>query len=127
MKLMRVFKAAAEQAGVEIYENTIVASIEEGREHLLHTIAGHTIKAKSLVLATNAFTSKLGFFRNVILPVHEYVAATPPLSEQQLAEIGWRMRIPFNDSRTEVFYLGLTKDNRIHIGGGSQLQLQWWG
>jgi glycine/D-amino acid oxidase-like deaminating enzyme len=55
----------------------------------------------------------------VILLVHEYVAATPPLSEQQLAEIGWRMRIPFNDSRTEVFYLGLTKDNRIHIGGGS--------
>jgi len=29
------------------------------------------------------------------------------------------MRVPFNDSRTEVFYLGLTQDNRIHIGGGS--------
>jgi len=27
--------------------------------------------------------------------------------------------VPFNDSRTEVFYLGLTEDNRIHIGGGS--------
>jgi hypothetical protein len=24
----------------------------------------------------------------------------------------------FNDSRTQVFYLGLTQDNRIHIGGG---------
>jgi gamma-glutamylputrescine oxidase len=119
MKLVHVFKAAAEQSGAEIYENTAVASIDEGREHLLHTAAGHTIKAKSLVLATNAFTSKLGFFRNAILPVHEYVAATPPLSEQQLAAIGWHMRVPFNDSRTEVFYLGVTKDNRIHIGGGS--------
>ncbi|MGB7333849.1 MAG: FAD-binding oxidoreductase, partial [Terriglobales bacterium] len=119
MKLVRVFKAAAEQAGVEVYENTTVASIDEGREHLLHTTAGHTIKAKSLVLATNAFTSKLGFFRNAILPVHEYVAVTPPLSEQQLVDIGWHKRVPFNDSRTEVFYLGLTKDNRIHIGGGS--------
>jgi gamma-glutamylputrescine oxidase len=119
MKLVHVFKAAAEQAGAEIYENTAVASIDGGREHLLHTTAGHTIKAKSLVLATNAFTSKLGFFRNSILPVYEYVAATPPLSERQLAEIGWHMRVPFNDSRTEVFYLGLTKDNRIHIGGGS--------
>jgi gamma-glutamylputrescine oxidase len=118
MKLVRVFKTAAENAGAEIYENTAVANVEEGRQHVLHTADGHAIRAKSLVLATNAFTSRLGFFRNSILPVREYVAVTPPLSEQQLAEIGWRKRVPFNDSRTEVFYLGLTEDNRIHIGGG---------
>jgi gamma-glutamylputrescine oxidase len=119
MKLVNVFKAAAENGGAEIFENTAVASIDEGREHLLHTSGGHTVKAKSLVLATNAFTSRLGFFGNSILPVHEFVGVTQPFSEQQLAEMGWRMRVPFNDSRTEVFYLGLTKDNRIHIGGGS--------
>ena len=118
MKLVHVFKAAAENAGAEIYENTTVAGIEEGQKHLLHSTGGHTIKADSLVLATNAFTSRLGFCRNSIVPVHEYVAVTPPFSEQQLAEIGWRKRVPFNDSRTEVFYLGLTQDNRIHIGGG---------
>jgi glycine/D-amino acid oxidase-like deaminating enzyme len=119
MKLVHMFKAAAENAGAEIYENTTVAGIEEGSEHLLHTNSGHTIKAKSLVLATNAFTSRLGFFRNSIVPVHEYVAVTQPFSDQQLAEIGWHKRVPFNDTRTEVFYLGLTQDNRIHIGGGS--------
>jgi gamma-glutamylputrescine oxidase len=119
MKLVHVFKAAAEGAGAEIYENTIVAQLEEGQEHVLHTTSGHTVRAKSLVLATNAFTERLGFFRNSILPVREYVAATSPLADQQLAEIGWRKRVPFNDSRTEVFYLGLTEDNRIHIGGGS--------
>lgn len=118
MKLVHVWKAAAESAGAEIYENTIVASIEEGTEHLVHTTAGLTVKAKSVVLATNAFTSRLGYFRNSIVPVHEYVAMTSPLSEQQLAEIGWQTRVPFNDSRTEVVYLGLTRDNRIHIGGG---------
>ena len=88
MKLVHVFKAAAENAGAEIYENTTVASIEEGRVNLLHTSTGHSIKAKSLVLATNAFTARLGFFRNSIVPVHEYVAVTQPFSEQQLAEIG---------------------------------------
>jgi glycine/D-amino acid oxidase-like deaminating enzyme len=119
MKLVHVFKAAAESAGAVIYENTAVASVEEGQEHLLRTTMGHTIKAKSLVLATNAFTPRLGFFRNSFVPVHEYVAVTQPFSEQQIAEIGWRKRVPFNDSRTEVFYLGLTRDNRIHIGGGS--------
>ena len=119
MKLVHVFKAAAENAGAEICENTTVASIEEGQENLLHTSTGYSIKAKSLVLATNAFTSRLGFFRNSIVPVHEYVAVTQPFSDQQMAELGWRMRVPFNDGRTEVFYLGLTQDNRIHIGGGS--------
>ncbi len=118
MKLVHVFKTAAQDAGAEIYENTPVVHIEEGPQHVLDTTDGHTIRAKSLVLATNAFTSRLGFFRNSILPVREYVAVTPPLSEQQLTEIGWRRRVPFNDSRTEVFYLGLTEDNRIHIGGG---------
>jgi gamma-glutamylputrescine oxidase len=118
MKLVQVWKAAAESAGAQIYENTAVASIEEGPQHLVHTTDGLTVKAKSLVLATNAFTSRLGYFRNSIVPVHEYVAMTPPLSEQQLAEIGWQKRVPFNDSRTEVVYLGLTRDNRIHIGGG---------
>jgi gamma-glutamylputrescine oxidase len=119
MKLVRVFKASAEAAGAEIYENTTVVNIKEGPEHILHTSSGHTVKAKSLVLATNAFTPGLGYLRNSILPVREYVAITEPLSEQQLAGIGWQKRMPFNDSRTEVHYLGLTKDNRIHIGGGS--------
>jgi gamma-glutamylputrescine oxidase len=118
IKLVQVWKAAAQSAGAEIYENTVVADIEEGPEHAVHTEGGLTIRAKSLVLATNAFTSRLGYFRNSIVPVHEYVAITPPLREQQLAEIGWKKRAPFNDSRTEVFYLGLTRDNRIHIGGG---------
>ena len=35
-----------------------MTSIEEGQEHLLHTTGGRTIRAKSLVLATNAFASR---------------------------------------------------------------------
>jgi gamma-glutamylputrescine oxidase len=119
MKLVHVLKAAAEGAGAEIYENTIVSDIREGSEHVLHTGEGFSVKATSLVLATNAFTSRLGYLRNSILPVREYVAMTQPLTEEQLAEIGWQKRVPFNDSRTEVYYFGLTKDNRVHIGGGT--------
>jgi glycine/D-amino acid oxidase-like deaminating enzyme len=119
MKLVQVWKAAAQSAGAEIYENTVVTHIEEGPQNLVHTMNGVSVKAKSLVLATNAFTSRLGYFRNSIVPVHEYVAMTPPLSDQQVAQIGWPRRAPFNDSRTEVIYLGFTRDNRIHIGGGS--------
>jgi gamma-glutamylputrescine oxidase len=119
MKLVNVFKTAAERAGASIYENTEVDGVEEGRELVLHTRGGHSVRAKSLVLASNAFTPNLGFLRNSVMPLREYVAMTRPFSEQELGEIGWRLRAPFNDSRTEVFYLGLTRDGRIHIGGGT--------
>ncbi len=119
MKLVHVFKTAAESAGAKVYENTAIEHIEEGREHVLHTAAGRTVRAKSLVLAGNVFTANFGRFRNSILPLREYVAMTRPLSLEELDAIGWRLPAPFNDSRTEVFYFGLTKDRRIHIGGGS--------
>ncbi len=119
MKLVHVFKAAAEGAGATVYEDTMIQGIEAGREHVLHTGDGFTVRAKSLVLASNAYTPRFGFFRNSILPLRETVAMTRPLSEQELTEIGWSRRLPYNDSRTEVLYLGLTRDRRIHIGGGS--------
>lgn len=119
MKLVQVFKAAAEKAGATIYENTMVSSVEPGAEHLISTNDGCAVNAKSLVLATNAFTPGLGFLRNAIVPLHEYVAVTQPFSGQELMELGWGVRVPFNDSRTQTFYLGLTQDRRIHIGGGT--------
>jgi len=118
MKLVQVLLAAAEQSGAEIYEATPVASVEEGNPLRLHTAGGPVVKARSLVLATNAYSSRLGYFRNAIVPVFNYVGMTAPLSESLLAEVGWRSRLPFSDSRTLVTYLGLTRDNRIHIGGG---------
>jgi gamma-glutamylputrescine oxidase len=118
MKLVYVLKSAAGREGVRIFENTEVQSIEEGQVHAVRTANGHTVRAKSLVLATNAYTSRLGYFRSAIVPIHNYVAITPALPDDTIARIGWRSRMPFSDSRTFVYYLGLTRDNRIHIGGG---------
>ncbi len=119
MKLVRVFKAAAENAGASIYESTPVQSIVSDREHQLRTRDGHIIRAKALVLASNAFTPAFGYFCNSILPLREYVAITRPLSAAESERIGWRSRVPFNDSKTMVYYFGTTADRRIHIGGGS--------
>src|SRR5271157_347463 len=117
-KLVGLLKAAAESVGVEIFEGTPVIHVEEGERLTLTTKNGRSVRARSAVLATNAYSSKLGYLRRAVTPVFDYVGITAPLSEARLTEIGWRRRIPFNDSRTEVFYLGLTRDNRIHIGGG---------
>ncbi len=117
-KLVGMWKAAAQSAGAEIYEGTPVVHVEEGRVHSLATTNGRAVRAKSLVIATNAYSSKLGYLRRAVTPVFDYVGITPPLDSSSVAQIGWKSRIPFNDSRTEVYYLGITRDNRIHIGGG---------
>jgi gamma-glutamylputrescine oxidase len=118
MKLVRMFKCAAERAGASIYENTVVEHIDEGQVHTLRMRDGLVVRAKSLILACNAFAPNLGYFRNSILPLREYVGMTRPLSERELGALGWHSRAPFNDSRTEVYYFGVTRDGRVHIGGG---------
>jgi gamma-glutamylputrescine oxidase len=118
MKLVGALKSLAETSGAKIFENTPVVRIEEAETLVVKTLSGHTVRAKSLVLATNAYTSRLGYFRSSIAPIHNHVGITPQLPESTLTQIGWRRRLPFSDSRTLVHYLGLTRDNRIHIGGG---------
>ena len=46
---------------------------------------GQTVRAPAAVLATNAFTTQLGFFRNAVFPAHNYMAITAPLSSEQLS------------------------------------------
>jgi gamma-glutamylputrescine oxidase len=118
-KLVHLWKAAALAAGVQIYENTPVQSIEEGAVHELTTVEGRKIRSTSLVIATNAYTSKLGLLRSAVAPITNYVGITPVLGSERLAALNWKGPIPFNDSRREVYYAGLTRDRRIHFGGGA--------
>lgn len=118
-KLVGLWKAAAIAAGVDIHDNTAVVEIEEGATHQVRTATGRRVRAPVLVLATNAYTSRLGYLRGAVAPIFDYVAMTPVLSEAQLTAAGWRALIPFNDTRTETCYAGLTRDGRIHFGGGS--------
>jgi len=120
MKMVSALKKAAQDAGAIIYENSQVTKIKEGKEIQLTIGKGnHNVITKSIVLATNAYTSKLGYFKYQIMPVHAQCAVTPPLSEQQLEDMGWNSRLPFFDSRNYLYHLILTADNRIVIGGGS--------
>lgn len=118
MKLVKALKYAAEQENVKIYENSQVTNIEEGQEMRL-AVGKHMVQAKAIVIATNGYTSKLGYFKHQIAPVHTQCAVTPPLSEKQLTQMGWKSGLPFYDSRNLLYHLVLTADNRIVIGGGN--------
>jgi len=119
-KLVALLRTAALASGVEIHEGTPVVSVEEGEVHILTTADGQRVRAPVLVLATNAYSSQLGYLRNAYVPLVAYVGITRPLDAAAVARLGWRSGAPFDDSRTDEYWLGLTRDNRIRIGGGPQ-------
>jgi gamma-glutamylputrescine oxidase len=88
MKLVHALKSLAESSGATIFENTPVTHIAEGALLVISTLSGHSLRAKSLVLGTNAYSSRLGYFRSSVVPVHNYVGITPQLSEATLSQIG---------------------------------------
>jgi gamma-glutamylputrescine oxidase len=119
-KLVRLWKTAAQSSGALIYEGSIVRHIEPGERLRLQLDDGRTVRAGKLVLAANAYGSKLGYLRNAVVPIINHVAITEPVSAELLTRCGWRRRVPFCDNRINLTYLGLTRDGRIHIGGGTE-------
>jgi hypothetical protein len=59
----------------------------------------------------------LGFFRNRVLPLCNYVMATEPLTKAQWESIGWKNRQGISDLRVLFDYQRPTADGRIVIGG----------
>lgn len=103
---------------VQIYEETPVIEIEPNREVQLKTPKGR-VTAKSIVLATNGYTGKLGYFRKGFFPLHSHVIGTAPLTDAQLEQLQWRQVAGFSDDLNRLAYCVLTSDNRIVFGGGS--------
>ncbi|MBA3020359.1 FAD-binding oxidoreductase [Propionicimonas sp.] len=106
----------AEQLGVEIYEHSAVTGIERGERPTVRTERGW-VNAERVALATNVFPSLLKRNRLMTVPVYDYALVTEPLSQAQLAEIGWRDRQGLADLANQFHYYRLTADNRILFGG----------
>jgi glycine/D-amino acid oxidase-like deaminating enzyme len=110
-------KSVLETLGVEIFECTKVVSIQPGTTIKIETEFGN-ITSDAIVLATNAYSHRIGFFKNRIFPMATYIMATEPLREEQMSAIGWTGRQTMFDIRREGNYFRLTSDNRIVFGGG---------
>ncbi|MBN1678287.1 MAG: FAD-dependent oxidoreductase [Candidatus Thermoplasmatota archaeon] len=123
MKMVQALKRAAENAGVVIYENSPVLRVDEGKpiRLLVRGADGglRTVTAGAVVLGTDAYSSKLGFFKSRLPVLHTEIAATKVLDKDALSDIGWASRIPFHDDHMYLYHLGTTDDNRIIIGAGN--------
>jgi glycine/D-amino acid oxidase-like deaminating enzyme len=84
----------------------------------MHVSTGRgVVRAGRVALATNAFRPLLRRLRLMTVPVYDYVLMTEPLSDAQLASIGWSGREGIGDSANLFHYYRLTRDNRILWGG----------
>ena len=116
------------EAGVRFFEHTPVAGMSRGgggRSGIrgllspgveLQTTSGR-VHADRVALATNAFDPLLQRVRLRIVPVYDHVLVTEPLSDEQLAAVGWRHRQGLSDAGNQFHYYRLTEDNRILWGG----------
>lgn len=117
-KLAHELARACAEAGVDLFENSPVLTLDSDRRGPVTVkLATGDIRAKRVALATNAFPSLLKRYRWHTVPVYDYVLMTEPLSAAQLASIGWKNRQGLSDLANQFHYYRLTKDNRILFGG----------
>ncbi|MFD7411971.1 NAD(P)/FAD-dependent oxidoreductase [Kitasatospora purpeofusca] len=116
-KLAWGLKQACLGLGVRIFEHTPAEALREhGAGMAVRTPYGRIFAGK-VALGTNAFPSLVKRVRPYIVPVYDYALMTEPLSDEQLAAIGWKGRQGLSDSANKFHYFRLSADNRILWGG----------
>lgn len=112
VKFLWGMKKAAESLGVEVYEHSRCTHVETGPFISLYTTLGQ-IRARDIVVATNAYSNPLGLFRHSMLPFHLYQIVTEPLTQAQLDEFHWPGRENVFVAKNLYWDVRLTPDNRL--------------
>jgi len=116
-KLAWGLKRVAMELGVKIYEYTpLEKSVHLNPRVLVSTPQG-SVSADKVLLATNAFAAGSKKIKRRVSAIRDRIVVTEPLTDEQLATIGWQNRQGIYDTRTQLNYMRLTADNRILFGG----------
>ena len=109
---------AAERRGASLYENSqVIDWSQEGDYQVLRTTGGR-LRARRVILATN------GYYRDGLFPDFDYrtlpalsnIITTRPLTDDELAQTGFRTHTPLSNARTLLFYYRLLPDCRLLFG-----------
>jgi glycine/D-amino acid oxidase-like deaminating enzyme len=107
---------AAQNLGVQIFEQSPVTSIEHGARPKVKTATG-VVEADSVVLAGNAYSLlEPKHLSNLVFPAGSYIIATEPLSEEVINEIN-PLDVAVCDVNEVVDYYRLSADKRLLYGG----------
>jgi len=125
-KYVSGLRAAALRAGIRIFENTAVGRIDGAPARGVQTARG-AVRADTVVIGTNAFTpTTLGALRRRIVPMRVNLFRTAPLSDAQLARVGWPGCEGIYTAHEMLESYRLAADRRI-IGGSKLVQYAFGG
>jgi glycine/D-amino acid oxidase-like deaminating enzyme len=117
VKMVGELRRVCLEQGVQLFEHSPVTGVrQDGNQQLLSTGLG-TVRTSKVALATNIAPPLLGKLKSAVVPIYDYALVTEPLSDAQLAAIGWRERYGIADSGNQFHYLRKTADNRMLWGG----------
>jgi gamma-glutamylputrescine oxidase len=117
-KLMRGLKTVVERLGVVVYEQTPVHRLHHRRPVEIVCQTGQ-VQASTVIVATNAYTPKLGLLKSFLMPLHLYVVVTEPLAAQERAQDGWDA-VPGRFEMDATHTTRLTPDGRLFMRGGAR-------
>ena len=115
-RLARGLARAVEQLGASIYEQTPVLDFSPAPNARLLTAAGEVRAARAVILAGEAYLTRLRRMHRAVLPVYSLICLTEPLTPAQWQQIGWQNGENLASTRNTVVYLTRTPDGRILFG-----------
>lgn len=117
-KLVRGLRTVVEGLGVHIYEHTPIQRLRRGKPGELVCPSGQ-ISADTVIVATNAYTPRLGLFKHILMPLHLYVMVTRPVDETVIGHGAWTS-LPGRYEMDATHTIRLTPDGRLLIRGGAR-------
>lgn len=116
-KLALGLRDAVLDAGVRLHEHTAVAALQDASGAVDVVCPQGRVRARRVVLGTNAFRPLVREIGRYVVPVYDYVLLTEPLTPEHRASIGWAGRQGMGDDQNQFHYFRLTADDRILWGG----------
>ncbi|HEU5363419.1 MAG TPA: FAD-dependent oxidoreductase [Gaiellaceae bacterium] len=113
-RLVRALRRAALADGVALYEGTRARLRSDGTLEA----NGRTVRARDVVVATNAAGAEWRPVRGRLTVFGSYVVLTEPVPDL-LDAIGWTGGEAIYDSRMFLHYFRTTEDGRVLMGSGS--------
>ena len=113
-------RRACLDAGVRIYEHTPATALSPdgaGAGRTITTPYGSVLAGRVALAAGVPGGRLLRRIGAYVVPVWDYVLMTEPLSDAQLAALGWRDRRGASDLGNQFHYFRLSRDNRVLWGG----------
>lgn len=112
----RGLAAAAEAAGVQIFENSAVTGLHMADPAVVSTERG-SVQARFVALCCNAYGDPLvSALRSRIMPVGTYIVATEQLGQVRIEQL-MRENVAVSDSNFVLDYFRRSADHRLLFGG----------